>query len=705
MLKKNIMKKNSFKKTNYIKHLLVLFVFLVLSIIFFWPFIKGDAGFVWDTKVFGFGNLHMVTKFLSKGEFLLWNPFNFSGYPFAGNIEVGLFYPINWAWAFLFGGITFEKLSLYFVLHYWIGAFFAYLLCFKLTKNTLASFIGGIVYAYSGYALGHISHMGQDIMYMWVPIVFLAFIIALEKHKWFYTLLAGASFGFAILIGHYNTSVYVLLGLFVFTIYKLANKNQTNKERKKIAVHSLTATIFALFVSAILVFPVAQLAFQSNRSQLIYEQQSEGWSLNVKDLIGFVNPNHNHVLDENPLDNFNGSVDITQDYFYIGLIPLLFILIALFSKWKYKWFFITFGTLCLFAAFGKYTPVNYILFKVFPGFSKARMAVQIMGMVYLSAAVMSAIGAKFLFTKKFNIKNSKIPLQIFFLVLSFLVVSDIFSHGYNKRFYSELNPQGQSQETAKVVEEIKSAQNTDLFRISDEKDFLRDKYSWESYDIESIWGTSGIRIKKYDNLFKRLDQTNWQPINNNLYDFLNVKYVITTRSLPSEDFEKKENSVYINTQFLPRAYFVKNYKVVEDEEALNIITNGEIDFANEVLLNKEPTYLGEYEENSNLNNIEIVEKTPSYLKIKTALNEQSILVTSEVDYNGWNLYVDGKKQNYLTANYTFRAVALNPGEHIVEFKYQPTSIYIGAFVSFLSICLLIFTGIKKNAIIPLGLIK
>ena len=145
MLKKSIMRKSNSNKTNYLRHLMVLFVFLGISLLFFWPFIEGRLSFVWDTRVFGFANLHMVTKFFSKGTLLLWNPFDFSGYPFAGNIEVGLFYPINWIFSLIFGGITFGELAWYFVFHYWIGAFFAYLLCLKITKNTLAAFIGGII--------------------------------------------------------------------------------------------------------------------------------------------------------------------------------------------------------------------------------------------------------------------------------------------------------------------------------------------------------------------------------------------------------------------------------------------------------------------------------------------------------------------------------------------------------------------------------
>ncbi|MCD6109248.1 YfhO family protein, partial [bacterium] len=312
-------------------------------------------------------------------------------------------------------------------------------------------------------------------------------------------------------------------------------------------------------------------------------------------------------------------------------------------------------------------------FKFFPGFSKARISVQIMGMFYLALAVMSAIGAKVIFEKKISNRKFKIGMQILMIVISFFVVFDIFSHGYNKRFYSEKigSPQ------------FKQAPLNSPFRISDENHFLDNQYDWEYFNIENIWGKSGIRIKKYDDLFTKLENNNWKPINNKLYDFLNVGFIITSKKLPPQ-----------NKNFLLRAYLVENYKVVNDKEAYNLIKQGDVDFKNEVLLNKEPEYLGIKKETASPISIKIVKRDPSYIKINTNLSKKAILVMSEVDYNGWNLYVDGKPQNYITANYTFRAVALNPGNHIVEFKYRPFDVYIGATLSILSICILIFVAIK-----------
>lgn len=656
------------KKSNWLA-LLPFALFAALALLFFAPFILGKMSFIWDTRVFGFPNLHMVTSFLADGHVLAWNPYNFSGYPFMGDIETGLFYPINWLVAFLFGPLEFEQLGFYFAFHFFIGASFAFLLFKKLTGNVFAATAAAIVYAYSGYALGHISHMGQVLMYMWVPLVIWSYMIALEKRTWLSTLLAGASFGLAISVGHFNTSVYLLLGLSILCALALYK----NKAWKQTALHALTATIFAFFTVGILFVPVYEFAQLSNRADLTYEQQSEDWSLHPENLLGQINANHNNILADDPLTEFNGSVDITQNYLYVGLLALVLALTGLFTRKKYKAFFLTFGALTLLAALGKYTPVNYALFHLFPGFNKARMAVQIMGMFFLCLAAFTAFGADYFM--KLQKKKYATPIG---LLIILVITLDIFSHGFNRNFYGEDYPPTEVYGNASDAEMIAMLEGEELFRISDEIQTL-DSNKWELHGVENVWGNGGIKIASYDALFERLGPFSWRAKSDSYYDFLNVKYLFTDRELDPEQFAHIEGNLHENLQFLPRAYFVEQYTLIKTLE--------EIDFSQEVLLTEEPEYLGEAGHAGD-GQIVVTRESPNHLVIDASLPSSGLLVLSEVDYPGWQLYVDGQKHNYLTANEAFRAVPLMPGEHTVEFKYRPLSYLFGALSTGLSMLLL-----------------
>ncbi|MGQ0603723.1 MAG: hypothetical protein ACT4QE_18745 [Anaerolineales bacterium] len=57
------------------------------------------------------------------------------------------------------------------------------------------------------------------------------------------------------------------------------------------------------------------------------------------------------------------------------------------------------------------------------------------------------------------------------------------------------------------------------------------------------------------------------------------------------------------------------------------------------------------------------------------------LVLADTDYPGWAVYDNGNAAVLRRADLAFRAVLLAPGEHRVEFRYQPRSFLIGAWLS------------------------
>ena len=77
------------------------------------------------------------------------------------------------------------------------------------------------------------------------------------------------------------------------------------------------------------------------------------------------------------------------------------------------------------------------------------------------------------------------------------------------------------------------------------------------------------------------------------------------------------------------------------------------------------------------------------VQIDAQLNEPGMLVLTDAFYPGWKAFVDGKEQKILRANYLFRAVELGPGNHNVEFVYDPISFKIGLLISSLPAALLI----------------
>ncbi len=72
---------------------------------------------------------------------------------------------------------------------------------------------------------------------------------------------------------------------------------------------------------------------------------------------------------------------------------------------------------------------------------------------------------------------------------------------------------------------------------------------------------------------------------------------------------------------------------------------------------------------------------PEEISIIVSADAPGYLVLFDTFYPGWEATVDGQPTPILRANLMFRAVSVMPGEHRVEFRYQPISLRIGARVS------------------------
>ena len=72
-------------------------------------------------------------------------------------------------------------------------------------------------------------------------------------------------------------------------------------------------------------------------------------------------------------------------------------------------------------------------------------------------------------------------------------------------------------------------------------------------------------------------------------------------------------------------------------------------------------------------------------------------VYAAVPYSkGWEVFVNGKRQEILKANDAFMAIALPAGEYDVRFKYCTPYLIPGLFITCVSLCMLYGLCLLKN---------
>lgn len=174
------------------------------------------------------------------------------------------------------------------------------------------------------------------------------------------------------------------------------------------------------------------------------------------------------------------------------------------------------------------------------------------------------------------------------------------------------------------------------------------------------------------------------------YNFLGVKYVLATKAGPPGDATfvlvyagSSEIDVYLNTGGLPRALLIYRATVVPDQGAAwEAVHAADFDPANAVVVQGGPPLDLDPGESERWIRYTHFDLNRIALQVYTPL--PAYLVLSEVDYPGWQASIDGQPAKIWTANYAFRAIYLEPGEHQVEMRFAPRSWLLGLALSALT---------------------
>ena len=91
--------------------------------------------------------------------------------------------------------------------------------------------------------------------------------------------------------------------------------------------------------------------------------------------------------------------------------------------------------------------------------------------------------------------------------------------------------------------------------------------------------------------------------------------------------------------------------------------------------------------------IELVVYEPNYLKYEVNSDKGGTVVFSEIYYPGWKSTIDGQEVAHGRANYILRAMNVPAGQHVVEFRFDPTSLHVTENIAFVALGLLALLAI------------
>jgi Bacterial membrane protein YfhO len=153
-------------------------------------------------------------------------------------------------------------------------------------------------------------------------------------------------------------------------------------------------------------------------------------------------------------------------------------------------------------------------------------------------------------------------------------------------------------------------------------------------------------------------------------------------------------AIYENKTVLPRAWIVSDVLQLKPEEILQSIHTSRLPNGQTYL--PEKTALIEVEnssaslpnrQSSNLppGKVEILQIADTKTEIQTDSTDPAFLVLSDVNYPGWQVWIDGQPTKIFQTNYVQRGVNIPAGKHLVRFEFHPWSFKLGAGIAMASI--------------------
>lgn len=182
-----------------------------------------------------------------------------------------------------------------------------------------------------------------------------------------------------------------------------------------------------------------------------------------------------------------------------------------------------------------------------------------------------------------------------------------------------------------------------------------------------------------------------------------VKYILdkkengsTEQTFPKESFDSKAKvedfTILTNKRSTPRFFLTNNYSIYRDEKDFaKQLFSKDYDETKFLLLDDDPDIKSS--KPLSQSKTSLVTYLPNEVTIKTSADQNALLYLSDTYYPGWNVYVDGKQEKILKANYAYRAVVVPSGDHTVRFFYEPKSFMYGLVITLISILLSVIATI------------
>lgn len=369
----------------------VLFYFLGLSIIFYWPIaFAGQILASYDLLVYFYPYRDYASAALGSGELPLWDPYLFMGAPFLANIQAAVLYPFNLLTLWLPAP---QAVNLSILVHVFLAGVFMYAFArASLQLPAWAAIASGTVFMFSGFISQQVGHVNQLNAAVWIPLLFLLIDITIRRRSLLAATGGGVVLAVQILAGH-PQEVYLslsALGLYgLFRGAQAATAHFKAKSKFGIALREGLLPLAALAgmgllatsIAAIQLLPTAELAALSMRGGGLSYAEMVSFSLPPAELLRGLLPAY-------------GDQPFSEFIAYVGFIPLALALVAA-TRWRshtHAPFMAALAAVSILFALGGFGPLYPLLGERLPGLNLFRVPARWLFLYTFAISSLAGIG-------------------------------------------------------------------------------------------------------------------------------------------------------------------------------------------------------------------------------------------------------------------------------------------------------------------------
>ena len=701
---------------------------------------------------------HSVQQHVSP----VWDPYQFSGHSFVGEMQAGLFYPLKlllYLWPLGPRGIVSERLlDEFYVLAHLLGACFLFFLAREIgLKKEFSAFVAAICFSLGGF-VGKQNWFNMMDSAIWLPLIFLLLLRALREERSLrgalYACLSGLCLGMSLLAGSLHVAIMqsiVVVSAAMYFAWQRRSPIPTVAERAAPLMWCLFVAVaiglLAAAAGAIQLLPSMEYGRLVTRwtgtwsgpayARIPYSALGEVSRLTPRSVFAFL----------------FGAANVGDSEFsnYFGVMPFLLTVLGVWLNWEKPWvkYLTGLGIVAYFYSMGSSSFLHGVLYVLAPGLDKAREPGRFIYLTHFSMALLAGYGVESLFSGETWLEGafSRLKPVLKWMVIAVVVTlgvpallwkPDVYEWAYmsllfmlgswalflyvtrgnrgvaakfllvalilcdlNAFDWTILNRDMEKKSRGDYLEQIVATRNLANF-FQSQKGLFRIQWEGERMPV-NMGDIYQVPVSNGQGATMLFDYPPYTWTEKGLA-LLNVRYLV------GELKDRKDSPVYAsgpwkvyeNPAYCPRAWVVHRFAVkTSAPEIQEQIQRPEFDPLRMAFVDEAPP-LEPSGEGAGPSSAIVENYQNDAMKLRVTTQSPGLLVLSEMYYPGWEAAVNGKFARIYKVDGILRGIAVPGGESRVELRYRPLSVRLGAALSIAAFAgTFLFAGVlslKKRAL-------